>query len=515
MRDPAPWQKRYEKMLILALLFGLVSQYLFVGASAGISVMVFVLGFYGLFFYSIKGRMGGFEKWQGQASSGWLLFIPIFLLTLTYAIYNNQLFRQLNLFALFALIVSQTVLMTSSSVRPWYRGVFYTELLFLALIKPFAFIGVPFSLLNERWKGKEAGERGTRSKLGKISLGLALSAPILIVVVALLASADEIFLSWLLEIPNVMGRFSLGNGLWRIIVALFFAFYAFCYIWGLLFNKAVPAANKAAGVSTPGTVQSYVRIEFDPITTGTLLISINLVYVLFVAIQFSYLFGAANGLLPDGAAYAEYARRGFAELIMVALINVVLLMCGLHLIRRTSAAAERIRKLSLTVLIGCTIIMLISAYSRLSLYEEAYGYTQTRLLVHGFMLYLGVLLVIAMIRIWKERFSMGKVYICVSIIAFVFMNYVNLDAQIAANNGERYERTRKIDVAYLGTLSTDAMPALRKLQADHPKLAGLQEVIEQLQEKAHRHTKWQSWNLSRQRALGSFDPPHESDYSRG
>lgn len=504
MGDPAPWQKRYEKMFILALLFGLVSQYLFVGASAGISVMVFVLGFYGLFFYSIKGRMGGFEKWQGQVSSGWLLFIPIFLLTLTYSLYNNQLFRQLNLFALFALIVSQTVLMTSSSVKPWYRGVFYTELLFLALIKPFAFIGVPFSLLNERWKGKEDGETGTRSKLRKISLGLLLSAPILIVVIALLASADEIFLSWLLEIPNVMARFSLGNGLWRIIVALFFAFYAFCYIWGLLFNKAASAVNKGAEDSTStqgtGAIQPIGRIELDPITAGTLLISINLVYVLFVVIQFSYLFGAANGLLPDGAAYAEYARRGFAELIMVALINLVLLMCGLHLIRRTGAAAERIRKLSLTVLIGCTIVMLVSAYSRLSLYEEAYGFTQTRLLVHGFMLYLGVLLVIAMIRIWKDRFSMGKAYICVSIIAFVLMNYVNLDARIAANNSERYERTQKIDVAYLGTLSTDAMPALRKLHAEHPKLAGLQEVIEQLQDQAHRHTKWQSWNLSKQRA---------------
>jgi len=500
MRDPAPWQKRYEKMLILALLFGLVSQYLFVGATAGISVIVFIACFYGLFFYSIKGRMGGFEKWRGQARSGWLLLIPIFLLTLTYALYDNHLFRQLNMFALFALIISQTVLMTSSSVKPWYRGVFYTELLFLALIKPFAFIGVPFNLINDRLKGKEKGENSAKSKLGKISLGLLLSAPILIVVIALLASADEIFLSWLLEIPGVMNRFSLGESIWRIIVAAIFAFYAFCYIWGLLFNKATDTTSESLSDSTSAAAQPNGRIEIDPITAGTLLISINLVYVLFVVIQFSYLFGAANGLLPEGAAYAEYARRGFAELIMVALINVCLLMCGLHLIRRTSAAAEWIRKLSLTVLIGCTIIMLVSAYSRLSLYEETYGFTQTRLLVHGFMLYLGILLAIAMYRIWKEHFSMGKAYICVSIIAFVVMNYVNLDARIAANNGDRYERTGKIDIAYLGTLSTDAAPRLLKLQAKHPQLKGLNEVINRLQDKAHKHNKWQSWNLSKQRA---------------
>lgn len=499
MRDPAPWQKRYEKMLVFALLFGLVSQYLFVGAPAGISVMVFILGFYGLFFYSIKGRLGGFEKWQGQARSGWLLFIPIFLLALTYALYANSLFRQLNMFALYALIVSQTVLMTRSSTKPWYRGVFYVELLFLALVKPLAFISVPFTLLNDRIRGKES-IAFKKSKFGKIAIGLLLSAPILIVVVSLLASADEIFLSWLIEIPDVFSRFSIGDGIWRIIVAAFFAFYAFCYIWGLLFSKLSEKAIGPAADPQAAALKQNERIELDPITACTLLISINLVYVLFVAIQFSYLFGAAGGMLPDGAAYAEYARRGFAELILVALINVVLLLCGLHIIRRTSAAAEWVRKLALTVLIGCTIVMLVSAYSRLSLYEEAYGFTETRLLVHGFMLYLGVLFAIALLRIWKEHFSMGKAYICVSIIAFVIMNYLNLDARIAAQNIDRFERSGNIDIAYLGTLSTDAAPELLKLQAKHPKLAGLSEAIDRLQRQAQQSSKWQSWNLSKQRA---------------
>ncbi|NIK78955.1 hypothetical protein FHS15_004101 [Paenibacillus castaneae] len=497
MRDPAPWQKRYERMLVLALLFGVMSQYLFVGADAGISALLFVLGFYGLFFYSIQGRMGGFEKWQGRVSSGWLLFIPIFMLTLTYALYANSLFRVLNVFAIFALIVAQTALLTRSSVKPWYRGAFYTEMMFLSLIKPFAFIAVPFSVFNRRLKETKRGD-ATRSTLNKVLLGLVIAAPILIVVLSLLASADEIFFSWMIEIPHLLGRFSLGDGIFRAIVAAFFAMYTFCYIWGLLFHKSTDSFN-ASLAGQANVPPRNERIEFDPITAGTLLISINIVYVLFVVIQFSYLFGAANGLLPEGAAYAEYARRGFAELIMVSLINIGLLMCGLHLIRRSSKLAESIRKLSLTVLIGCTIVMLVSAYCRLSLYEEAYGFTQTRLLVHGFMLFLGVLLVIAMLRIWKEQFSMGKAYICVTIIAFVVMNYMNVDARIASYNSNRFERTGKIDVAYMGTLSTDAAPALLKLQARHPNLDGLNKVISRLEKEARADYKWQSWNLSKQR----------------
>ncbi|WP_141504561.1 DUF4153 domain-containing protein [Paenibacillus luteus] len=500
MGDLAPWQKRYEKMVVLALLFGLLSQYLFVGAPAGISVMVFVASFYGLFFYSVQGRLGGFEKWQGQASSSWLLFIPIFLLALTYTLYANILFRFLNFFALFALIVAQTTVMTSSSTKPWYRGVFYIELLFLALVKPFAFIGVPFILLTDRLRNKEKGSGTGRSKVGKILLGLLISAPILIVVISLLASADEIFLSWLSSIPNLLGDFSFGDGFWRFFVGAFIGCYAFCYIWGLIFKNPKEQVSVSAPDPQASALYARGRIEFDPLTAGTFLIAINLVYVLFVAIQFSYLFGAANGLLPEGAAYAEYARRGFAELVMVALINVGLLMCGLHLIRRTSAVAEWVRKLSLTVLISCTIVMLVSAYSRLSLYEEAYGFTQTRLLVHGFMLYLGVLLLIAMLRIWKERFSMGKAYICVSVIAFILMNYVNVDARIAEKNIGRFERTGNIDVGYLGMLSTDAAPQLLKLREKHPEIKGLHEVVELLQQHARNHDKWQSWNLSMQRA---------------
>ncbi|MNZ38290.1 hypothetical protein D3C78_557650 [compost metagenome] len=499
MRDPAPWQKRYERMLLLALLFGLLSQYLFVGVQAGLSVPCFILLFYGLFFYSIKGRIGGFEKWHGQISAGWLLFIPIGLLALTYTLYANSFFRAMNVLVIFALIVAQTALLTRSSTRPWNRGSFYAELLFLGLLKPVAFISVPFTLFNDRLKSGRQ-ENAARGRLGKVTLGLLLAAPVLIVVVSLLAAADEIFLSWVNGIPQLFGRFSIGDGLYRLFIATILALYAFCYIWGLLFHKAsdAPGGMQHSAESKPSP-DSH-KLEFDPITAGTLLISINLVYVLFVVIQFTYLFGAAGGLLPEGAAYAEYARRGFAELVLVAMINIGLLMCGLHMIRRTSARAEWMRKLSLSVLIGCTIVMLISAYSRLSLYENAYGFTHTRLLVHGFMIYLGVLLIVALLRIWKERFSMGKVYMVVSILAYVLINYMNLDARIASNNIARYESTGSIDMAYLGTLSTDAAPALLKLQAKHPELEGMDEAIRNMERKARTDGKWQSWNLSKHRA---------------
>ncbi|MCQ6557776.1 DUF4153 domain-containing protein [Paenibacillus mendelii] len=491
-------------MWILALALGIVSQYLFVGNAAGISVVIFILGFYGLFFYAANGRMGGFDKWQGQSRSGWLLMVPIGLLVMTYAIFANRFFHLLNGVAIMILVAAQTILLTRSGSQPWHKAGFFPDLVHRCIVKPFTYVSVPFGIVSNLVLPSE-GIRTARGTLRKVSLGLLLAAPILIVVIALLASADRIFQSWLTEIPGWFQGLSVGEGVVRVMTAGGIALYTFCYIWGLLVHKpadstigssaAVNSSNSAEG----NEAQQKAQMALDPISAGTLLISVNLVYILFAVIQFSYLFGAANGLLPEGAAYAEYARRGFTELVLVALINLVLLLCGLHFVRREGVWMERVRKVSLSMLVICTVIMLVSAYSRLSLYEDAYGYTQTRLLAHGFMLFLGVLLVTAFIRIWQERLSLSKAYICCAVIAYVVMNYVNLDARIASNNIARYERTGIIDIAYLGTLSADAAPALLKLQEKQPDIESLNQVVDQLKERSRSRDQWPSWNLSEQR----------------
>jgi hypothetical protein len=323
---------------------------------------------------------------------------------------------------------------------------------------------------------------------------LLLAVPFLFIVVTLLASADSIFQSWLAGIPNLFKGVSLGDWILRAIVAILISLYTFTYLWGLLFPKASRAETE------PKPSYNQKSFSLDPIIAGTLFVSVNLVYALFATIQFSYLFGATNGLLPEGVAYAEYARRGFAELVWVALINLGLLLVGLHWIRRSGTMAEMIRKLLLSVLVCCTVIMLVSAYGCLSLYESAYGYTLTRLLVHGFMLFLGVLLVITFLRIWWEHFSLLKAYLLSAVVAYVLMNYANLDDRIASNNIARYEQSGVIDIAYLGRLSTDAVPALSRLQANHPELLSVKPYLERMRQQSQSEAAGPSWNLSKLRA---------------
>ncbi|QHT61514.1 DUF4173 domain-containing protein [Paenibacillus lycopersici] len=511
MRNPAPWQRRYENIALLSMLFGIVSQYLFVGNGFNVNVPLFVIAFYGLFFYAVRGRIGGFEQWRGQTRSGWLLSVPVALLSLTFALYDNAFFHRLNVIMLPALAAAQTVLLTRSSAKPWYRGGFYVDVLHLALLKPSAYIGIPFGLLNDRLLPKsEAGANTASGKLRRILFGLLLAAPLLGLVIGLLASADRIFNSLVWRIPRLLFHWNLFDGFIRIFVGALFAWYAFCYLWALLFNRS--GDHRADGIggglqSRPVMSAEAKREPFalDPLTACTLLISINLVYVVFAIIQFSYLFGAARGLLPDDVAYAEYARQGFAQLIAAALINLILLLCGLHLVKRGERIGELVRKLSLSLLVGCTVIMLVSAFSRLSLYEQAYGYTQTRLLVHGFMVFLCFILAASLLRIWRERFSLAKTYIALGIAAYLAMNFANLDAIIAERNCDRYAASGEIDTAYLGTLSADALPALIKLQAGHPDaIEGLEEAIAGIRMGTAEGGSWPSWNLSKWRA-GSTD----------
>ncbi|MBP1960978.1 DUF4153 domain-containing protein [Paenibacillus aceris] len=499
MRDPAPWQKKYSFMLTYACLFGLLVQYLFVGRPAGISVVLSVGGFYGLYFYSIKGRLGGFEPWKGQSTAGWLLMVPVALLSLTYALFANNLFHMLNVLALPICIVMQTIVLSRNSKHAWYHATFLQDMARHVISRPIAHLPVPFGMIRAWLPSRESGKESTWGRVGKVLAGLLLAAPILFIVIGLLASADRIFLSWLTEIPGWFSGVSMGDGGVRIILAVSVTIYSFCYMWGLLFPKVVEAAHPFDQPKDEVAEVARNKTRLDPITAGTLLVCVNVVYVMFAIIQFSYLFGAAEGLLPEGVAYAEYARRGFAELVAVALINVTLLFPGLHWIRRSGRFSESIRRTLLTMLVACTLVMLISAYGRLSLYEEAYGFTQTRLLVHGFMIFLGILFILAFFRIWMEKMSMSRAYITTAILAYLVMNYMNIDHRIAINNMERYEKTGIIDLDYLGQLSTDVIPALKELQAKHPELSSVQLIIDRILGEQKDNT-WPSWNLSSYRA---------------
>jgi len=127
----------------------------------------------------------------------------------------------------------------------------------------------------------------------------------------------------------------------------------------------------------------------------------------------------------------EYARRGFFELLMVTLINFSLLLSSIKLIRKDGKLVARTVQILHSLLVLCTMVILSSAYLRMSLYEAAYGYTYLRVLTHSFMIFLFVLFVIAFYKVWNEGISLLKPYVVLSIAAYMILNFANIDVLIA------------------------------------------------------------------------------------
>ncbi|MDO7906963.1 DUF4173 domain-containing protein [Paenibacillus sp. JX-17] len=235
-------------------------------------------------------------------------------------------------------------------------------------------------------------QAGRYTVLRKIAAGLVIAIPFLAIVITLLVSADGNFGRVLSLIPRHLTGLSFGSVLARLLWILIAGLCLAAFLWGLLQPKRFTFAEELwnEGRTSPPTGENVKaegkdysqRSDFaiDPVIMLTLLVMVNAVYILFVVIQFSYFFGAWEGLLPKDMTYAAYARKGFFELILVSSLNFTLLLITLrYALDHARLVLQRLNQFMLFILAGCSGVMLFSAYMKLAMYEEAYGYTYTRI----------------------------------------------------------------------------------------------------------------------------------------
>jgi hypothetical protein len=303
----------------------------------------------------------------------------------------------------------------------------------------------------------------------------------------LLSSADFVFQQ---RVQEVIVNISIKQAINHTLLIGLISLIAFSYLWGLLHTRKVQVTS----LDAPKKLDEVI------ILTGLFLL--NAVYVLFSWIQFSYFFGSIYNFLPRGLSYAEYARSGFFELIVVVLINTAIVLGGLNYTKITGVLSGRMFKGLNSALLISTFIALFSAHSRMSLYEAEFGYTYLRVFPHAFMVMIFCMLSITLYRVWSDRINLAKWYITIGLMAYVLINYLNVDVLIAKKNMERYYNTGNIDVNYLASMSYDTLPYLEILtQAQNqPIAAAAKQAIEQKRTILSTNGKWQSYNLSEQQA---------------
>jgi hypothetical protein len=489
--------KRNEmiRTMILALCVGIIHYILFNSEGIGISYPLFAGVLYAYLFWGLRNKL------SHGVDLEYMLIVPIALLSLTFFIFSNPLLHVLNFLAIPLLIVAQTIRMGELKRHLGQPFHYVGDLFKQTIVSSFAYFPQPLKLLITLLLNRS----GSRNKsMLKIGLGLLLTLPLLIVVVPLLASADSVFQEQIAGWQEMFTKINLGSFLFRIIWIVIVSSYLFGYLWALLHPRVKPVKEIPDVDWGNGTVEAYRPLSLDTTVALTILFVVNAVYLLFTIVQFSYFFAAGDGILPDGTNYAEYARRGFAELVVVTVINFNLLLGSILWVKTEGSPHLKLfLKVMLSILVASTIVMLISAHLRLSLYEAAYGYTITRILVHAFMLFLAVLLVLSLIRVWMDRMPLLKPFICVMLFAWLLINFINIDVIIAKNNLQRYTLSGKIDLSYFNALSYDIVPYLvryNEMELDKPD--GLNKLLLNMKIRlARKHTDWQAFNLAQYHAM--------------
>ena len=505
VEQEASVKKEHIILLLLTVLFGILFDVLFYGKAMGISYPIFVAAYYAILLWYMR------KDLTIRPDFGWLLTIPVIMLSLTYTLHTNFVFYVLNFMAIPVLLMVQTLLITKNNKYAWHDIGVIEDILYGFFVRTFGNIGKPFSIL-----GKLLHPKGSQKKydnLKKVLLGLIIAVPLLMIILSLLASADSIFEQYLGQIPDWFKDIKIGEFLFRGIMILSVCIVSFGYIWSLSERR------KGSGSLTEGRTKWNLKV-WDPVVVITILTTVNIIYVLFVFIQFSYLFGGLKAGLPAEFTFAEYARRGFFELVAVTLINFSILLFSLGFTRKKDKATDRTMSILNTLLVGCTLVILFSAHFRMSMYEEAYGYTYLRMFTHIFMVFLFILFLLAFYRIWNEKFTLVKPYIIASIAAFLIVNYMNVDVIIARNNVDRFYNDRKIDMVYLADLSYDAAPQIARLLDCGDSIVAQQanDLLYGKKLQLSEEKPWQSLNLSVTRArefLAKLDlKPAESGEGR-
>lgn len=331
-----------------------------------------------------------------------------------------------------------------------------------------------------------ADRRAWSHRARSAARGIAMALPPLLILAALLASADPVF-------EGVL-RSALFKGVEPLLDHVLFA--------GLL---AWLTSGFLRAFSIDDVVLNRVSVPRPGISPAEITIALSLLDVLFLAfmmVQLRYLFGGADLVeVTRGLTYADYARRGFFELVAATVFAVPLLLIADWAASDEDMRGRRALRATSTLLVLLLIGVLASAAFRMRLYQNAYGLTEDRVYGSAFMVWLALVLAwlaLTVLRGERRRFAFGA--IVAGLACIVALHVLNPQALIARTNIERAAAGAQVDARYLSSLSADAAPALIQRLPDLPVAERCRVATTLKKNWRGESPDWRTWNVSDARA---------------
>jgi hypothetical protein len=305
------------------------------------------------------------------------------------------------------------------------------------------------------WAARGTPDRGSgdirRGGVGRLLAAVAVSVVLLVVFAALFAGADPVFAHVLSVISPTVDGATVTRWVFSLIV----------FVPGTLGACYAIVARRPDTVDDEPT-RTWRRLEWA-LPVGTMVT----VFAAFVAVQATVLFGGADHVLrTEDLTFAEYARSGFWQLLVVTVLTLLVMAVVARKAIRTTVT-DRMWLRGLTgALAVLSLVVVASALGRMWTYEQAYGFSRLRVLVSACELWLGVvflLVISAGVRLTTPARWLPQAVVGTGVAALLGLVALNPDRFIAAENVDWYTRTGTIDLSYLELLSVDAVPALDRL----------------------------------------------------
>ncbi len=438
-KEPATWQTKDTIFAVITFISSVifVSLSVFGGFNIGFTISYFML-FALTVIYMLKAEihLTLFSAFCGGAS---------LLISVVFTLYRDKTLLPLFFIAVFALYGA---FISLSYKKATNRSVCISVINSL-LGDPFKFAAEPF-----RSYAKFSAETGKKGPNKQMLLGVALSIPVLIVVIPLLISSDAAFeglmTSLFKGVGTLIGKIILGALLSVLLFSLLFTL-----------KKGLKTEKNSYTVKT-----DYRNLP--AVTAVTLFAILSVFYTVYLFSQLAYFFSAFKGILPDGYSLtaSAYARRGFFELCAVSAINMGLLGLITGLAKRNDENKIPLSvRVTATLICGFSVIFTATAISKMIFYIGLYGLTRLRLLTGIFMVLIALIFAGIIIYLYSKKFPLEKYIITVLTAVALTIGFCDVDKTVARYNVAGYKNgsLEEIDIEHLGNLSPSAIPYLAEL----------------------------------------------------
>ena len=303
-------------------------------------------------------------------------------------------------------------------------------------------------------RGKSSSSTKTKYFL-HIFLGLLIGTPFIMTVIFLLSSADATFKNIFDNLFNL--DISVPKNIGTLIWSLPMATYLYALIYGSSTEDNSTSFNIDKFNKTIDNAASIPRLSLYTVN-----VVICCFYILFIGIQAIYFIDILGGSLPTDFTYSDYARRGFFELLTVALINIVFIVVAKILsVKNENNKYMRIHIILNSIL---TLVLISVAFAKMYLYIRTYGLTTLRIIPSVFMIFLCFVFAFIIMGEFKKNFPVTKLSFYAGNILFVLLCLANIDAVVAKYNLNSYMNGNlpHYDIYDLKESDMAAMPIIYK-----------------------------------------------------